>query len=93
MPLVRLFASLRDLAGDRAVDLPGATVEELLRAGAARFGVEFDRIARAGSVVVNGERASLDRRVSEGEEVAFLPPFSGGAREVSRSRGSAPSPW
>jgi molybdopterin converting factor small subunit len=80
MPTVRLFASLREIAGARAVELDGATVEELLGAAAARFGPEFDRIARAGSVVVGGERADPDAVVHPDDDVAFLPPFSGGGR-------------
>jgi molybdopterin converting factor small subunit len=78
MPRVRVFASLRDLAGDRVVDVPGACVEELLRAAGERYGSEFESIARAGSVVVNGERADLRNAVSDEDDVAFLPPFSGG---------------
>ena len=79
MPSVRLFASLRELAAARVVELQGSTVDELLREAAARFGPEFDRIARAGSVVVGGERAAPDRAVGDEDDVAFLPPFSGGA--------------
>jgi molybdopterin converting factor small subunit len=86
MPLVRLFASLRELAGARSVELEGATVEELLSAAAARFGPEFDRIARAGSVVVGGERAGADLVVRAGDDVAFLPPFSGGASRRAGAR-------
>jgi molybdopterin converting factor small subunit len=79
MPRARVFASLRDLAGERVVDVPGASVDELLRAAGERYGKEFESIARAGSVVVNGERADLGRPVSEEDDVAFLPPFSGGS--------------
>jgi molybdopterin converting factor small subunit len=79
MPRVRVFASLRDLAGDRVVDVPGASVEELLRVAGERYGSEFESIARAGSVVVNGDRADPGSPVSEEDDVAFLPPFSGGA--------------
>jgi molybdopterin synthase sulfur carrier subunit len=78
MQRVRVFASLRDLAGERVVSLDGATVEELLGAAALRYGAAFDRIARAGSVVDNGERADPETAVSEDDDVAFLPPFSGG---------------
>jgi molybdopterin converting factor small subunit len=95
MPSVRLFASLRELAGARVVELEGSTVEELLRDAAARFGPEFDRLARAGSVVIGGERAVPDRVVGEGDDVAFLPPFSGGARQPGDprfSRSTAPEP-
>jgi molybdopterin converting factor small subunit len=79
MPTVRLFASLRELAGARSAELEGSTVEELLAAAASRFGTEFDRIARAGSVVVGGERADPGTQVRAEDDVAFLPPFSGGA--------------
>ncbi|MFL5766577.1 MAG: MoaD/ThiS family protein [Actinomycetota bacterium] len=79
MPRVRVFASLRDLAGERVVDVPGGSVEELLRAAGDRYGAEFESIARVGSVVVNGERADPRAEVSEEDDVAFLPPFSGGA--------------
>ena len=79
MPHVRVFASLRDLAGERVLDVPGGSVEELLHAAGERYGSEFESIARAGSVVVNGERAELRRTVNETDEVAFLPPFSGGS--------------
>jgi molybdopterin converting factor small subunit len=79
MARVRVFASLRDLAGERVLDVPGGSVEELLHAAGERYGREFESIARAGSVVVNGERAGLRRIVSETDDVAFLPPFSGGS--------------
>jgi molybdopterin converting factor small subunit len=36
-------------------------------------------VARAGSVGENGDRASEDRPLAGGEEVALLPPVSGGA--------------
>jgi len=79
MPRVRVFASLRDLAGERVVEIQGASVEELLHAAGERYGSDFESIARAGSVVVNGERADPGRPVDEEDDIAFLPPFSGGA--------------
>lgn len=75
---VRLFAALRDLAGGAQVEAGGATVGEVLDRLCERYGNRFARIARAGSVVVDGERASADRPLDGGEEVAILPPVSGG---------------
>ena len=75
---VRLFAALRDLAGAGEVEAEGATVAEVVDALAARFGERFERIARAGSVVVDGERARSDTALGGGEQVALLPPVSGG---------------
>jgi molybdopterin converting factor small subunit len=49
-------------------------VEEL----SARFGERFAQIAAVGSFVVNGERAARDTPIADGDEVALLPPVSGG---------------
>ena len=75
---VRLFAALRDLAGSSEVEVEGATVDELVDHLAERFGERFEGIARSGSVVVDGERAGRDAVLRGGEQVALLPPVSGG---------------
>ena len=76
---VRLFAALREQAGAGEVtDVAGRTVGELSDALAARFGERFGAVAAVSSFVVNGERASRDTPVAEGDEVAILPPVSGG---------------
>lgn len=80
MVRVRLFAVLREIAGSREVEAEGTTVGELLDGLCERFGERFAGPARAGSIVVDGERASLDRAITGDEEVAILPPVSGGAR-------------
>jgi diacylglycerol kinase family enzyme/molybdopterin converting factor small subunit len=81
---VRLFASLRELAGEHELEVEGGTVEEVVRSLAEKFGTKFEEIARAGSVVVGGERAGWDTPLRGNEEVALLPPVSGG--EVVRPR-------
>ncbi len=78
MVSVRLFAALRDLAGAARVEAEGDTVDDVVAALGARFGDRFARVAAAGSVVIDGERASGDRRLAPGDEVALLPPVSGG---------------
>ncbi|HYG71095.1 MAG TPA: MoaD/ThiS family protein [Actinomycetota bacterium] len=77
---VRLFAALRELAGASEVEAEGATVAEVIDVLSARYGERFSQIARVGSVVVDGERASPATALAGGEEVAVLPPVSGGAR-------------
>lgn len=78
---IRLFARLRELAGAAELvrDLPpGATVRtawDLLTA-------EFPSLAAyTGSVssAVNAEYAKPETPLAAGDEVAFLPPVSGGA--------------
>lgn len=75
---VRLFAALRELAGASEVEAAGTTVGEVIEALSERFGERFAEIARVGSVVVDGDRAGADRRLAGGEEIAVLPPVSGG---------------
>jgi MoaD family protein len=82
---VRLFAALRELAGASEVDAEGRTAGEVADALSARFGERFGQIAAVGSLVVNGERAARGTPVAEGDEVALLPPVSGGAPERNSS--------
>jgi molybdopterin converting factor subunit 1 len=76
---VRLFAVLREQAGTAEVtDATGKSVGELADVLAARFGDRFASVAAVSSFVVNGERATRSTAVAEGDEVAILPPVSGG---------------
>jgi sulfur-carrier protein len=76
---VRLFAALREIAGTSSVEVEGATVGEVVSALGERFGPRFLEIVGAGSVVVDGERATLDRPLDGEKEVALLPPVAGGS--------------
>ena len=77
---VRLFARLRDLAGSgelvRAVATP-ATVETVWRALVEEMPTLRD-YERTMSVAVNADYAKMSAKVHDGDEVAFLPPVSGG---------------
>jgi sulfur-carrier protein len=76
---VRLFAALRELAGTSELEVDAPDVGSLLAQLSERFGPEFERIVSAGAVVVGGETARRDRPLARGEEVALLPPVSGGS--------------
>jgi MoaD family protein len=76
---VRLFAALREVAGTSVVEAPeAADVGSLLDALSHTYGPNFDRIMAAGTVVVGGETVGRDRTLEPGDEVALLPPVSGG---------------
>jgi molybdopterin converting factor subunit 1 len=78
---IRLFGRLHDLAGaaELARDVPaGATVHAVWDALAAEFPALAPH-ARSVSAAVNAEFARPTAAVAEGDEVAFLPPVSGGA--------------
>ena len=77
---VRLFARLRDVAGasELARDLPpGATIGDVWRELAREF-PEFAGYERSISSAINADYARMDQVIGEGDEVAFLPPVSGG---------------
>jgi len=77
---VRLFARLRDIAGsaELARDITaGATIGDVWTQLAAEF-PELAQYERSISSAVNADYARMDQVVSDGDEVAFLPPVSGG---------------
>lgn len=81
---MRLFAALREIAGASHVEATGRTVGELVDQLSARFGDRFAQIAEVGSYVVNGERAGRRTPVADGDDVAVLPPVSGGSPQGAR---------
>ena len=77
---VRLFARLRDIAGasDLERELPdGSTARALWDTLATEF-PELDRYRETVSTAVNAEYSRMDHALADGDEVAFLPPVSGG---------------
>ena len=78
---VQLYARLRELAGgaEWACDVPtGATVADVWRAIAADHPA-LAPLERSVSCARNAEFAKRSAVVADGDEVAFLPPVSGGA--------------
>ena len=77
---VLYFGTLKDLfASEREpIDLPdGATVDALLSLLRAQTSKQSD-VWRTLAVAVNQEYAALSTTLCEGDEVALLPPVSGG---------------
>jgi molybdopterin synthase sulfur carrier subunit len=74
-----LFASARDAAGTARDEIAGATVAEVLDVACDRYGEGFAAVLAASKVWVNGEPADRAAAVADGDEVAVLPPVSGGA--------------
>jgi molybdopterin synthase sulfur carrier subunit len=79
VPTVRLFASAREAAGTGRDHLAGTTVAEVLGEARRRYGTPFAAVLPTCRVWVNGEPAGDDDRVADADEVAILPPVSGGA--------------
>lgn len=78
---VLLFGVLKDVfsTGSQALDLPqGATVETLLN-HYREIAPEPPALWSALAVAVNREYSPLSRALTDGDEVALLPPVSGGS--------------
>jgi len=85
MPFVRvlLFARARETAGRRDDVVEGATLGDVLALARDRYGAEFGAVLDASRVWVNGDEpvSGLATALSDGDEVAILPPVSGGGGE------------
>jgi molybdopterin converting factor subunit 1 len=81
--IVRLFARLRDIAGadelDRQVD-EGETVRGIWN-GLTREFPELAAYDHSVSAALNADYVRMEATVQADDEVAFLPPVSGGREE------------
>jgi molybdopterin converting factor subunit 1 len=76
---VKLFAGIREVTGTsemRRTCAVGATVSELWQ----QFQSEYPGLQRHGRIAlaVNQEYVAPDTELHDGDEVAFIPPVSGG---------------
>lgn len=79
MATLRLFASAREAAGTGRDVIAGDTVGEVLDAASQRYGATFDEVLATCRIWLNGEVTDRETSVGENDEVAVLPPVSGGA--------------
>ena len=75
-----LFARAREAAGRKSDDIDAATLGELLDQAVETYGGEFGAVLEISRVWVNGNEPTDGRSTSVGpnDEVAVLPPVSGG---------------
>ena len=77
---VRLFARLRDIVGSAEIPFdatPGATLVDVWHALVREYPA-IAPYADSMSCAVNADYARMTTTVGDGDEVAFLPPVSGG---------------
>ncbi len=91
MAVLRLFAGLRDAAGASRVELPGATVDDVISAAVQRFGPTFESGLARARVWLNGEEADGADPVGDEDELALIPPVSGGSDAVTMPAGISPA--
>lgn len=78
MTTLRLFAGAREAAGTDEDAFEARTVGEILDAAVERYGAPFGELLPSCKVWLNGEPAERGDAVASGDEVAVLPPVSGG---------------
>jgi len=85
--VVKLFGAVREAVGAKelSVEVPEGCPITDLRSLLAREHPVFERFGERLAVSVNYEIAASDVRLREGDEVAFLPPVSGGSGDCSLS--------
>jgi MoaD family protein len=75
---LRYFAAARDAAGTGSEPARGSTVGDVLDDAVARHGASLADVLGICRIWVNGEPAERADPVNSGDEVAVLPPVSGG---------------
>ncbi len=83
MARLRLFAGLREAAGVSESSWPGRTVAEILERAASEYGARFRSGLVVSQVWVNGEPAGPATIVGDDDEIAVIPPVSGGEQAVA----------
>ena len=79
MATLRLFSYLREAAGTASVTIHGTTVGEVLDQAATKYGQRFTKGLESAQVWVNGTPATNGTNVSQDDEIALIPPVSGGS--------------
>ena len=77
MNKILFFAHLRDAVGEEVItmDVSGKTVKDVKELLSSTYDLQkFDTVMTA----VNEEFASDDETIQPGDEIAFIPPVSGG---------------
>ena len=78
MAVLRLFASAREAAGTGRDEIEAGTVGAVLDEARRRYGEEFAAVLDGCRVWRNGDPATVVDAVGSDDEVAVLPPVSGG---------------
>lgn len=73
-----MFGPAREAAGTSGAVVPGDDVAAVVASARARFGEPFSTVLNGSRGWVNGDEADPDTPVADDDEVAVIPPVSGG---------------
>ena len=69
---------MREAAGTGSADFEGETVGDVVAAAVTAYGADFEALLTTCRIWVNGEPALEADPIGPADEVALLPPVSGG---------------
>ncbi len=75
---LRLFASAREAAGTTSAAITASTVGDALDVAASQLGNDFAHVLSTSRCWLNGQPTHPDAALNDGDELAVLPPVSGG---------------
>jgi molybdopterin synthase sulfur carrier subunit len=78
MARILLLGPAREAAGMRSDLIDGRTVAAVLEEAVTRYGTTFKDVLDVSQIWVNGEPADSNTQVAPYDEIAVLPPISGG---------------
>ena len=78
MSKILLLGPAREAAGRRHDEIAGQTVAEVLATAIERYGPSFQEVLLVSRVWVNGSLARAADAIGPYDELAVLPPISGG---------------
>ncbi len=76
--MLLLFGPARQAAGCRRLRIAGQSAGEVVASACERFGERFSEVVARSAIWVNGEPADGSSKVEPDDEVAVVPPVSGG---------------
>ena len=79
MATLRLFASIREIAGTSSLEVDANNVADAIAEACVQFGDDFAALVPSCRIWVNGNPAEPTDSVTAQDEIALLPPVSGGS--------------
>ncbi|SHF01704.1 molybdopterin synthase sulfur carrier subunit [Ferrithrix thermotolerans DSM 19514] len=75
---VLFFARAKEIAGKAETESDAATIDLLLKELVTTYGPELESLLSVSRLWVNDEPADVNQPLRSGDQVAILPPVSGG---------------
>jgi molybdopterin converting factor small subunit len=78
MARLLLLGPAREAAGVSSEEIEGANLDSILQEAVQRYGTAFEKVLSVSQIWVNGEPAEALVAIGPRDEIAVLPPISGG---------------